>query len=155
MIRIQELCSFEQMCWKPSESPWRKVVLGKTELEQDKESRADKEMDARQIGYNDSNLGSFIFLFTLGYVFKSFREVKFYCTSVQSLALCQEAQPLAGRMKRARGWEASRRGLERDCWCLALSGWLWEVLGPHSQGQGDRYLMAFLGVSVPEGRDAI
>lgn len=100
---------------EPSERLWEEGRLG-TALEQDKENRADKEMDASTIGYNDSNLGSFIFLYAWAMcIFKSFREVKFYCMHVQSPhTVSGKHVPGWQNDARAWGWEAvSRRGLER------------------------------------------
>lgn len=88
---------------EPGQRLWEKGLLG-TELKQDKENRADKEMEASTTGYNDNNLGSFIFLYASAmFIFKSFREVKLYCMSVQTPILCQGSMSLAGRMMREPG----------------------------------------------------
>ena len=106
-------------------------------------------MDASTTGYNDSNLGSFIFLYAWAMcIFKSFREVKFYCMHVQSpRTVSGKHVPGWQNDARAWGWEAvSTRGLERDC---LVSGSAHDVCGRSwdhaSQGRGDRCLMAFLG----------
>lgn len=117
-------------------------LLG-TELKQDKENRADKEMEASTIGYNDNNLGSFIFLYAWAmFIFKSFREVKFYRTSVQS-PHTGSGKHVSGWQNDARawGWEAVSRRACRET-ARGVCGRSWDHA---SKGQGDRCLMAFLG----------
>lgn len=107
---------------EPGKRLWEEGRLG-TELEQDKENRADKEMEASTIGYNDNNFGSFIFLYAWAmFIFKSFREVKFYRMSVQSPHTVS-GKHVCGWQNDARawGWEAvSRRAWRETAWCLAL-----------------------------------
>ena len=100
-------------------------------------------MEASTIGYNDNNLGSFIFLYAWAmFIFKSFREVKFYHTSVQS-PHTGSGKHVSGWQNDARawGWEAVSRRACRET-ARGVCGRSWDHA---SKGQGDRCLMRFLG----------
>lgn len=144
---LRELCSLSEDSWNPARACGRKVAW---ELNWNRIRGAGqiRRWTLRQLGIMTVIWGLSYFVY-LGYVhFKSFREVKFYCTSVQSpCTVSGKHVPGWQNEVRAWGWEAvSRRGLERSCLVSGSArdgcGRSWDHA---SQGQGDRYLMAFLG----------